>query len=123
MKCNNLSGQHTLAEVILLNSAKQANIREANAGHLENGLVLGLDALQEAGLREGKLGGGSLQVVVGLCLWHPLHKLREVALHTQLKISIKNSCKFTDITNKFEWQSQPAVTAEDESAAKAGVFA
>ena len=49
--------------------------------HLEDGLVLGLDALQEAWLREGKLGGGSLQVVVGLGLWHPLHKLRQVTLH------------------------------------------
>ncbi len=61
----------------------EGDSREADSGHLENGLVLGLDALQEAGLREGKLGGGSLQVVVSLGLWHPLHKLRQVTLHKQ----------------------------------------
>lgn len=58
-------------------------LRETNASHLEDGLVLGLDALQETRLREGKLCGGSLQIVIGLCLGHPLHKLRQVALRTQ----------------------------------------
>ena len=55
-------------------------LREANFSHLEDGLVLGLDALKETWLREGKLGRGSLQIVIGLGLWHPLHKLGEVAL-------------------------------------------
>ncbi len=63
-------------------TSKEEDSREANTGHLEDSLVLGLDALQEARLREGKLGGGSLQVVVGLGLWHPLHKLRQVALQS-----------------------------------------
>lgn len=58
-------------------------LREADTGHLEDSFVLGLDALKETRLREGKLCGGSLQVVVGLCLWHPLHKLRQVALYTR----------------------------------------
>ena len=59
-------------------------LREADTSHLQDGLVLGLDALQETRLREGKLCGGSLQVVVGLCLWHPLHKLGQVALHKRV---------------------------------------
>ena len=75
---------------MLKTSAVVGSSREADAGHLENGLVLGLDALQEAGLREGELGGGSLQVVVGLGLGHPLHKLRQVALHnTSRQVSIQ----------------------------------
>lgn len=63
--------------------ASGAWVGEANTGHLENGLVLCLDTLKEAGFWEGKLGGGCLQVVVSLSLWHPLDKLRQVALSTQ----------------------------------------
>ena len=63
-------------------------LREANTSHLEDGLVLGLDALQETRLGEGKLCGGSLQVVVGLCLRHPFHKLRQVALQANNRTSV-----------------------------------
>ena len=61
---------------------------KADTSHLEDSLVLGLDALQETRLREGKLCGGSLQVVVGLCFRHPLHKLRQVTLHTYSRTSV-----------------------------------
>ena len=43
--------------------------------HLQDGTVLGLDALQEAGLREDELDGGGVQLVVALGLGLLPHKL------------------------------------------------
>ncbi len=48
--------------------------------HLENRLVLGLDALQEARLRQDELEVRAGQLVVRLGLRPLLYKLRQVAL-------------------------------------------
>mmetsp|Transcript_18291 Transcript_18291/g.55000 ORF Transcript_18291/g.55000 Transcript_18291/m.55000 type:complete len:572 (+) Transcript_18291:826-2541(+) len=56
-----------------------ARVPEADLVHLENGAVLGLDALQEPGLGEDKLDGALLQVVVRPRLRLLLHERRQVA--------------------------------------------
>ena len=71
---------HAAYTLCSVNVFGRCHLRETDASHLEDSLVLGLDALQETRLREGKLCGGSLQVVVSLCLRYPFHKLRQVAL-------------------------------------------
>ena len=61
---------------------------EGDMVHLEDGSVLGLDSLQEAGLgqHEGEaLGGG--QLVVGARLRLLLHKLGQVTLQTTFSTS------------------------------------
>mmetsp|Transcript_33591 Transcript_33591/g.74379 ORF Transcript_33591/g.74379 Transcript_33591/m.74379 type:complete len:529 (-) Transcript_33591:733-2319(-) len=51
---------------------------EADLHHLQDGLVLGLDTLQVAGLGELEGNGGGGQLVVGLGLGLLLHELRQV---------------------------------------------
>lgn len=53
---------------------------KADLVHLEDGTVLGLDALKETWLGQHKLDGRLLEVVVGLRLGLLLHEGRQVAL-------------------------------------------
>ena len=66
----------------LLKSEKR-NLLVGNLHHLEDGSVLGLDALQEAWLRQDELQAlARLQLIVGAGLWLLLDKLAEVALQS-----------------------------------------
>eukprot|EP00128_Syssomonas_multiformis_P003089 Colp12_sorted_trinity150504_noHs@15450 len=57
-----------------------AGVGEADLGHLEDGLVLGLDTIEETRLGESELGGGGLKLVVALSLRDLLDELGEVTL-------------------------------------------
>ena len=67
-------------EGLLGRAAQLHSSREADASHLEDGLVLSLNAVQEAWLRELEAELSVLQGIVAARLRHPLHKLRQVAL-------------------------------------------
>lgn len=66
-----------------LSESEKENLLVSNLHHLEDGSVLGLNALQEAWLRQDELQAlGRLQLVVGAGLWLLLDKLAEVALRS-----------------------------------------
>ena len=77
-----------------------ARVLEGDVVHLEDGSVLGLDALQEArlGQHEGEaLGGG--QLVVGARLGLLLHKLGQVPLQPR-KQHIDSCCRHKILTRE-----------------------
>ncbi|RUP48433.1 hypothetical protein BC936DRAFT_144573 [Jimgerdemannia flammicorona] len=59
-----------------------AGVLEGDIAHLEDSLLLGLDALEEAGFREGEGDLGGAELIVRLGLGDLLNELGEITLVT-----------------------------------------
>ena len=67
---------------------------DADLGHLQDGAVLGLDALEEAGLGQHELDRGGRKLIVGAGLRLLLDKLGQVALvATQLEVLVMDDAR------------------------------